>query len=211
MSADKARFDQLLDSVLRDLVLELDSKQMDALYRHYALLSHWNKGMNLTAIRDVKEIVFRHFGESLAVAKLIGPGTGSVVDVGSGAGFPGAPIAVCWRARHVTLVESAGKKAIFLKEIARLQENITVEQRRFEEFEGSAEWVVIRGVARKGVEVNIRRVAQKVALIGSAAKGKSAALAGTTELAVHKIPWDKRTLVLIGEVPEGAVPRGTKH
>jgi 16S rRNA (guanine527-N7)-methyltransferase len=82
------------------------------------LLVRWNARTNLTAIRDPEEMVRRHFGESLFAAQHLGnPET--LVDLGSGAGFPGLPIALTRPEIAVTLAESQGKKSSFLREVVR--------------------------------------------------------------------------------------------
>src|SRR6266436_3195406 len=83
------------------------------------LLLKWNARTNLTAIRDPKEIVRRHFGESLFAARHIAPETRTLLDFGSGAGFPGLPIALLHPEIQVTLAESQNKKATFLREVVR--------------------------------------------------------------------------------------------
>ena len=196
-----AQFDRLMSSVLDQLGLRLESGQIDRLYRHYTLLDHWNRHISLTAIRDPEEVVVRHFGESLAVATLIGPGVGAVVDIGSGAGFPGAPIAVCWAGRHVTLVESSGKKGVFLKELVRPEGNLSVFVGRLEEFDGRAEWVTMRGVAAREVAGKVKRVAGKAAVIQSASRSSSAIEdLRMIEVEEHPMPWDPRTTVVVGQV-----------
>jgi 16S rRNA (guanine527-N7)-methyltransferase len=82
------------------------------------LLLKWNARTNLTAIRDPEEIVRRHFGESLFVAGHLGD-CDSLLDFGSGAGFPGIPIQLACPTLKVTLAESQGKKAAFLREAVR--------------------------------------------------------------------------------------------
>src|SRR5579862_3154038 len=77
------------------------------------LLLKWNARTNLTAIRDPEEIVRRHFGESLFAARHIAPGTQTLLDFGSGAGFPGLPIALLRPEIAVTLAESQNKKSTF--------------------------------------------------------------------------------------------------
>ena len=82
------------------------------------LLLKWNARTNLTSIRTPAEIVTRHFGESLFAAQHLGtPAT--LLDYGSGAGFPGLPIALLRPEIHVTLAESQNKKATFLREAIR--------------------------------------------------------------------------------------------
>lgn len=83
------------------------------------LLLKWNARINLTAIRDPEEIVRRHFGESLFAAQHLDPKTPTLLDLGSGAGFPGLPIALLHPEIHVTLAESQNKKATFLREVVR--------------------------------------------------------------------------------------------
>jgi 16S rRNA (guanine527-N7)-methyltransferase len=82
------------------------------------LLLKWNARTNLTAIRDPHEIVTRHFGESLFAAQHIGP-CGTLLDLGSGAGFPGLPIALLHPEIRITLAESQNKKFTFLREAVR--------------------------------------------------------------------------------------------
>ena len=82
------------------------------------LLLRWNARMNLSAIGDPEEVVRRHFGESLFLGWHLGA-DGSVLDVGSGAGFPGLPVQLWHPERRVTLAESQGKKSSFLRELVR--------------------------------------------------------------------------------------------
>ena len=102
--------------------VQLDPLAGERLLTFLELLLRWNARTNLTAIREPEEIVRRHFGESLFLAtslrELLQPGT-SVLDFGSGAGFPGIPLQIFAPALHVTLAESQGKKAAFLREAAR--------------------------------------------------------------------------------------------
>ncbi|NYF91874.1 16S rRNA (guanine(527)-N(7))-methyltransferase RsmG [Tunturiibacter empetritectus] len=84
------------------------------------LLLKWNARTNLTAIRDPKEIVCRHFGESLFAGRHLASETKTLLDFGSGAGFPGLPIAILHPEIAVTLAESQNKKATFLREVGRM-------------------------------------------------------------------------------------------
>lgn len=90
--------------------------QLDA---YLALLLRWNARMNLTAVRDPETILRRHFAESLFAAEHIPRGTTTLLDYGSGAGFPGIPIALARPEIAVTLAESQNKKAAFLREAVR--------------------------------------------------------------------------------------------
>lgn len=90
-----------------------------SLERYLKLLMLWNARINLTSVRDPVAIVQRHFGESLFAARYVPRGTLTLLDHGSGAGFPGIPIAVARPEIAVTLSESQGKKASFLREVVR--------------------------------------------------------------------------------------------
>jgi 16S rRNA (guanine527-N7)-methyltransferase len=99
---------------------------MPRLSTYLDLLLKWNARTNLTAIRDPEEIVRRHFGESLFAACHLASGTQTLLDFGSGAGFPGLPISLLRPEISVTLAESQNKKSAFLREAVRTL-NLTVE------------------------------------------------------------------------------------
>jgi 16S rRNA (guanine527-N7)-methyltransferase len=86
---------------------------------YLALLVRWNARTNLTAIRDEESILRRHFAESILCARALPAGIKTLLDFGSGAGFPGLPIALCRTEIAVTLSESQHKKAAFLREAVR--------------------------------------------------------------------------------------------
>ena len=106
---------QLLTPYLPTIPADLPLK----LSLYLDLLLKWNARTNLTAIRDPEEIVQRHFGESLFAAQHLPPATRTLLDFGSGAGFPGLPIALLRPEILVTLAESQNKKSTFLREVVR--------------------------------------------------------------------------------------------
>src|SRR4051812_28057619 len=99
----------------------LSTEQMEQVSIYLDLLLKWNAKTNLTAVRDPEDIITRHFGESFFAAKawLKTGETKSVIDLGSGAGFPGLPMAIYAPGTKVTLIESQNKKSTFLKEVVR--------------------------------------------------------------------------------------------
>ena len=97
--------------------LGLDPALAMPLLAYLALLDRWNRTYNLTAIRDPREMVGKHLLDSLAMHPYIG--AGNLADLGAGAGLPGIPLAIAKPALQVTLVESNGKKARFLREAVR--------------------------------------------------------------------------------------------
>jgi len=112
-----------------------------------ALLMRWNARMNLTAIRDEDGILSRHFVESIACARALPAGITTLLDFGSGAGFPGIPIALCRPEIAVTLAESQGKKAAFLREAVRtLGLSVTVYSGRAETLKQRFDCVTLRAV-----------------------------------------------------------------
>ena len=97
--------------------LGLDAALAEPLLAYLALLSRWNRTYNLTAIRDPEEMVTRHLLDSLAMHPYVQPG--ALADLGTGPGLPGIPLAIVRPDLQVTLVESNGKKARFLREAVR--------------------------------------------------------------------------------------------
>jgi len=87
---------------------------------YLSLFIRWNARLNLSAVRDEEGILGRHFVESIVCARAIPPGVSTLLDFGSGAGLPGIPIALCRPEIAVTLTESQGKKAAFLREAVRV-------------------------------------------------------------------------------------------
>ena len=109
-----------INELLVSAQLEPLSPEIVAKFDTYLnLILRWNTRMNLTAVRDPLDIVRRHFVESIACARSLPQGIGSLLDFGSGAGFPGVPIALCRPEITVTLAESKNKKASFLREVVR--------------------------------------------------------------------------------------------
>jgi 16S rRNA (guanine527-N7)-methyltransferase len=97
----------------------LDRRAIEQFEEYLALLLKWNARINLTSVRNPHEIVRRHFAESIFAAAQIPKSTRTLLDFGSGAGFPGIPVAICRPKLGVTLAESQGKKAAFLREVVR--------------------------------------------------------------------------------------------
>ena len=100
---------------------EIPTEALRQFEAYLDLLLKWNSRVNLTAIREPGAIIRRHFLESIQCARVLPQMPDStLLDYGSGAGFPGIPIAICRPEIHVTLAESQRKKAAFLREVVRL-------------------------------------------------------------------------------------------
>jgi 16S rRNA (guanine527-N7)-methyltransferase len=148
--ANDATAAQRLNELLASAGLpELDAGLAGRFETYLELLTRWNTRLNLTAIREREGILSRHFVESIACARAIPEGVATLLDFGSGAGFPGIPIALCRPEIAVTLAESQGKKAAFLQEALRtlaLRGNVSA--KRAETLASSFDCVTMRAVDR---------------------------------------------------------------
>jgi 16S rRNA (guanine527-N7)-methyltransferase len=104
---------------LAEFRLSADEQQVLQIQQYIELLLKWNEAVNLTAIRDPLEILYRHFCESMFAASVVGLDNGRLADVGSGGGFPGLPLKIMRPTLDLFLVESNVKKATFLAEAVR--------------------------------------------------------------------------------------------
>jgi 16S rRNA (guanine527-N7)-methyltransferase len=137
-----------LNSLLvREGLPALDPSLENQFDLYLSLILRWNSRTALTAIRDERGIVFRHFVESIACAAAVPESVRTLLDYGSGAGFPGIPIAMCRPDLSVTLAESQNKKAAFLREAARtLGLKTAVHGGRAENLASTFDCVVLRAV-----------------------------------------------------------------
>ena len=137
-----------LDDGLDALGITADDEQRRLLLGLVALLHKWNRAYNLTAVRDINEMVSRHVLDSAAVMPFIRPTT--LLDVGAGPGFPGLVLAILMPELNVTLLDSNGKKVRFQRQaVMELGlDNVTPEQVRVESFEaGGFDQVISRAFA----------------------------------------------------------------
>ncbi len=164
---DEAHIAELLAPFLGDDGSGMAPAQLRYISMYIDILLRWNARINLTAVRKPEEIVTRHFGESLFSARYLFPKAGMptfsgapstqvltkphLIDVGSGAGFPGLPIKIWAPHIHITLIEANQKKATFLRELVRslALTDVEVFTGRAETFPGGkADVVTLRAVER---------------------------------------------------------------
>ncbi|HEU0277369.1 MAG TPA: 16S rRNA (guanine(527)-N(7))-methyltransferase RsmG [Rhodanobacteraceae bacterium] len=138
---------QKLADGLAALQIDLPAEARARLLAYLDLLVHWNRAYNLTAVRNPLEMVPRHLLDSLAVLPWLRGDT--LADLGSGAGLPGIPLAIARPRLAVTLVESNGKKARFLREAARALPlpNVRVQQARVQDAIGRFDVLTSRAFA----------------------------------------------------------------
>lgn len=132
-----------LEAGLSSLGLAPDAQAVDRLLAHVGLLRHWGRTYNLVAPGDLDHLVSRHVLDALSIHSHVPPGP--LLDVGTGAGFPGLPLAILSPERPVVLIDSAGKKVRFLRHVIRTLDLDGVEavHGRVESFSASEEFRTI--------------------------------------------------------------------
>jgi 16S rRNA (guanine(527)-N(7))-methyltransferase RsmG len=172
-----------------------------ALHQHYELLCRWNPKLNLVSKRSLADAATRHYGESLLLASRLPQGHLRVVDVGSGAGFPGFVVAAARSDCQVTLIESDHRKSAFLREVSRQMQNVRVLSVRAESVTESFDWLTMRAVRW---EPEFARLARNYALL--VGEEDAATLKGDVEwLPSEPLPGAESRVLLIGR----NVPRET--
>jgi 16S rRNA (guanine527-N7)-methyltransferase len=164
------------------LGIQLSSRQLNALELYEQELLLWNEQINLTAIREPEHIRIKHFLDSLTCLLVMRDSPARVVDVGSGAGFPGLPLKIYFPAMQLTLVESVGKKADFCRHVIQKLglEGVQVVQERAEtlgqmpEHRQQYDWALARAVAVMNVLVEYLLPLARIGGAALALKGESA-------------------------------------
>ena len=101
-----------------ELGITLDSRKIQKFLSYHELIKKWNSKINLTSVTDDSEIIVKHFLDSLTVSELITDGP-NILDIGTGAGFPGVPIAIVRESLNITVLDSRGKRIFFINEVLR--------------------------------------------------------------------------------------------
>lgn len=190
--------------------IELGEKQLEQTSIYIDLLLQWNARINLTSVRQAEDIVKRHFGESFFAADRLlktAPAK-SAIDLGSGAGFPGLPLAMLAPQTHVTLIESQGKKAAFLNEVVRKLEpgNVSVFSQRAEGYPGTAELVMMRAVEKfpkaAALALNLVEPGGRLALmIGQSQQPEASHLGDLSWQEPIALPGGHSRILLVGTKP----------
>lgn len=137
--------------ILQKYFPDLTAEQLKLYHRAEKLYLDWNSKINLVSRKDSEHLMERHILHSLSIAKMISFEPQSrILDVGTGGGFPGIPLAIMFPQAHFHLVDSIGKKIKVVKDIAEQLglKNVTAEQIRAEDVRGSFDFIVSRAVTR---------------------------------------------------------------
>jgi 16S rRNA (guanine527-N7)-methyltransferase len=113
---ERSELTGLLESGLHELGIGIEAEQSEQFMAYMDMLKEWNTKMNLTAIEDEREIIIKHFIDSLTILPYIERGNKSLIDVGTGAGFPGIPLKIMNKSLDITLLDSLEKRTKFLNE-----------------------------------------------------------------------------------------------
>lgn len=188
---------------------EIDESLKNQISKYIDIMRRWNEKVALTAVREPDDIVIRHFGESLFAARALMAADAelTVIDVGSGAGFPGMPLKL-WAPRiKLTLVEANNKKATFLKEVIRglALGNVNVVAVRAETLKDKADLVTLRAVERFDEILPIAGALVKpggrlALLIGQGQVGSAYQLPEFEWQEPLKIPNSRTRVVLVGKL-----------
>lgn len=119
---------------LKSLSIPLSETQKQQFIRYYEILIEWNKVMNLTAITDFDEVVQKHFIDSLTIVKAMPIENQKIIDIGTGAGFPGIPLKIAFPSTKIVLLDSLNKRINFLNEVIK-----TLDLKDIETIHGRAE------------------------------------------------------------------------
>ena len=187
-------FAELLRERLRGIV-DLSQEQIAPLEAHYELLVRWNKTVNLTTITSVEEAVERHYCESLFLGVHLPLGNLRVVDVGSGAGFPGFPVAILRPDCTMALVESHQRKAVFLREASRKVGNVRVIAKRAEDVEEEFDHLISRAVSYEDLRGALNKLAPAADLLTGAENPPGLMMDWDEPV---RVPWGTARFLRIG-------------
>lgn len=199
--------------ILLPYQVEVDERLAGEIVKYLNLLLRWNEKMSLTTVEEPMEVLERHFGESLFGAKVAEILRGKLLDVGSGAGFPGLPLAMLQPEIQALLLEPNLKKSVFLAEVRRelrLEERVQIKRKRLEDLEDKGrvfDFVTMRAVrVTNSILVNTRRLLREegklVLWVGAEGAKEVRQAAGWEWSEEVCVPGSKERVILWGRLRE---------
>jgi 16S rRNA (guanine527-N7)-methyltransferase len=184
--------------LLRQRCPDLPIEKIALLETHYELLRRWNKTINLTSINELEATVERHYGESIFLGFHLPPKPVNIGDIGSGAGFPGIPVAILRPDCTVTLIESHQRKSVFLREATRKLPNVQVLSKRAEDVTERFDVAISRAVSYQDLEGSLDKLASfAILLSGGEAPPDSLGFVWDAPIA---LPWGNQRFLRVGRV-----------
>ncbi len=123
---DYNEFSEKLINIGKKIDIDIKEEQAVKFYNYMELLLEWNKKMNLTAITEPNEVILKHFIDSITVEKFINKNA-KMIDIGTGAGFPGIPLSIVREDLKITLMDSLNKRIMFLDEVIKKNQLLNVD------------------------------------------------------------------------------------
>lgn len=158
---DIKEFSDLMIEYGKEINMVFTEEQLQKFYQYMNLLIEWNEKINLTAIVEPKEIILKHFIDSLTIVQYIKPNE-SVIDIGTGAGFPGIPIKIVREDLQITLLDSLNKRIKFLDEMINVLnlKNINAIHARIEEYGKNKQYRETYDVATSRAVANLATLSE---------------------------------------------------
>ena len=151
--------EEILKTSAASLGIELSEMQINQFIKYYEILVEWNSFMNLTGITEYQEVVRKHFADSLALCKAVNVNEAeSLIDIGTGAGFPGIPLKIVYPHIQITLLDSLQKRIKFLDEVIK-----QLELEKIETIHGRAEDFAKPSMKRERYDICVSRAVANLA------------------------------------------------
>ena len=120
------KFSDMLKEKGKQINIDINNEQIEKFHKYMEMLVEWNERMNLTAITEPVDIIDKHFIDSITIEKYLKKGA-KVIDVGTGAGFPGVPLGIIREDLNITLMDSLNKRITFLDEVIRVNKLLNID------------------------------------------------------------------------------------
>ncbi len=157
MNYDLSKFKSMVD----ELNIDLSDSQYDQFIKYYEMLIKWNEVMNLTAITEFDEVIVKHFVDSISLIKAIDVNKKiNIIDIGTGAGFPGIPLKIAYPNLKITLLDSLNKRVGFLNEVIN-----ELDLKDIEALHGRAEDYAKAGQLREKYDLCVSRAVANLATL----------------------------------------------